>query len=251
MGYVEGIESKLLIVLRVDMTHQSSSFFQNVHQSTSVVVSKKGRPCPWLPSHPVLRHWVCAQFTCHSRKKLRTFHWRKKLKTNTQPRYGRTLIRPRVVPDNPLSEQLPNASNYHVSCLFIQKWAPPCTRACVLGNEAQSTCIHACNFSLRACTPFFVGNSCTYSAYIGDRWWVSLISTSQHVHLHLHLRLHYIYIYIYLYYCTASFKHETSHFLAWHDQPVSLLAPHLSQSASGTRVASCVVININYKTSST
>ena len=139
----------------------------------------------------------------------------KKLKTNKPPRYGRTLIHPCVVTDPPLSEKLPNASNYHVSCLFIQKWAPLCTRVCVLGNEAQSTCVRACNFSLRARTPFFVGDSCTYSAYVGDRWWVSLISTSQHVHLHLHLLLHYIYIY--LYYSTTSFKHETSHFLAWHD----------------------------------
>ena len=169
----------------------------------------------------------------HSRKKTAYVPLKKKLKTNTPPRHGRTLIRPRVVPDPPLSEQLLHASNYHVSCLFIQKWAPSYTRARVLGNEAHSTCVRVCNFSLRARTPFFVGDSCTYSAYVGDRWWVSLISTSQHVHLHLHLCLHYIYIY--LYYSTTSFKHETSHFLAWHDQPVSLLAPRLSQSASGRR----------------
>ena len=109
-------------------------------------------------------------------------------------------------------------------CGCVREWDIEYVRPCV---QFFSSCTYS----------FFVGDSCTYLAYVGDRWWVSLISTSQHVHLHLHLRLHYIYIYIYiyLYYSTTSFKHETSHFLAWHDQPVPLLAPRLSQSASGRR----------------
>ena len=35
----------------------------------------------------------------------------------------------------PPSGQLVHVSNYHVGWLFIQKWAPPCTRAGVVGKE--------------------------------------------------------------------------------------------------------------------
>ena len=118
----------------------------------------------------------------------------KNIKTNTPPRHAQTLIRPRVVPDPPLSEQLPNASNYHVSCLFIQKWAPPCTRARVLGNEAQSTCVRACNFSLRARTPFLW--------VIRARTRPTLVTVGES-HLSLHLNM-YIYIRFYVYTTSTS-----------------------------------------------
>ena len=100
--------------------------------------------------------------------------------------------------------------------ICVREWGTEYVRPCV---QFFSSCKYS----------FFVGDSCTYSAYVGDRWWVSLISTSLHVHMHLHLH------YIYIYYSTTSFKHETSHFLAWHDQTVSLFAPRLSQSTSGRR----------------
>ena len=193
MGYVEGVVSKLLIVLRVDMTHQSSSFFQNVHQSTSVVVSKKGRPCPWLPSHPVLRHWVCARFRCHSRKKLRMFHWRKKIKNkhataswsnfDSSTRGSRPSTKWTTTKRVKLSRELP---------LHPEMSSTVYPRACVRewGTEY-----------VRPCVQFF--SSCTYSFFcgwfvhvLGLRWWplvsltylyISTCTSASMSTLHLHL----------------------------------------------------------------
>ena len=47
-------------------------------------------------------------------------------------------------------------SNYHVGCLFVHKWAPPCTRAGVVGKEmgVRAPCVH-------------LFSSCTSPTYVG------------------------------------------------------------------------------------
>ena len=167
-----------------------------MHQSTSVVVSKKGRPCPWLPSHPVLRHWVCARFTCHSRKncvrsieeKIKNKHATKSWSNfNSSMRGSRPSTKWRTTKRVKLSRELP---------LHPEMSSTLYPRACVREWGIEY---------VRPCVQFF--SSCTYSFFCGSfvhvlglRWWplVSLTylyistctSTSASTStLHLHLPL--------------------------------------------------------------
>ena len=217
MGYVEGVVSKLLIVLRVDMTHQSSSFFSKCTSKYQCSSLQKG-PTMSMATIPS-RAPSLSMCTIHVPFKKKTTYvlLKKKIKNkhatalwsnfDSSMRGSRPSTKWTTTKRVKLSRELPlhpemSSTVYPRAC--VREWGTEYVRPCV---QFFSSCTYS----------FFVGDSCTYSAYVGDRWWVSLISTSQHVHLHLHLHLRLHYIYIYLYYSIKSFKHETSHFLAWHD----------------------------------
>ena len=199
MGYVEGVVSKLLIVLRVDMTHQSSSFFSKCTSKYQCSSLQKG-PTMSMATIPS-RAPSLSMCTIHVPFKKKTAHV-------------------------PLKKQIKNKhaialwSNFDLSMRGSQpstKWRTTkrikLSRELPLHPEMSSTvypcaCVREWGIEyVRPCVQFF--SSCTYSFFcgwfvhvLGLRWWplVSLtylyISTctstsasTSTLHLHLHIPL--------------------------------------------------------------
>ena len=197
MGYVEGVVSKLLIVLRVDMTHQSSSFFSKCTSKYQCSSLQKGPTMSMatIPSRaPSLS--MC-MIHVPFKKKTAYIPLKKKIKNkhataswsnfDSSTRGSRPSTKWTTTKRVKLSRELP---------LHPEMSSTVYPRACVRewGTEY-----------VRPCVQFF--SSCTYSFFcgwfvhvLGLRWWplVSLTylyistctSTSASTStLHLHLPL--------------------------------------------------------------